>query len=67
MTTVSTKSGRIIKVVSREEEKSTLADSCGRIAQVRRWSAVCPGRRHRSWTKESGDIWAVRLLIDGSD
>lgn len=27
MTTVSTKSGRIIKVVSREEEKSTLAES----------------------------------------
>ena len=26
MTTVSTKSGRIIKVVSREEEKSTLTD-----------------------------------------
>ena len=27
MTTVSTKSGRIIKVVSREEEKSTLTES----------------------------------------
>ena len=27
MTTVSTKSGRIIKVVSREEEESTLAES----------------------------------------
>ena len=32
MTTVSTKSGRIIKVVSREEEKSTLTESDNEIA-----------------------------------
>ena len=34
MTTVSTKSGRIIKVVSREEEKSTLTESDERAVEA---------------------------------
>ena len=35
MTTVSTKSGRIIKVVSREEEKSTLTESDSEMDELR--------------------------------